>query len=192
MVDQVPSPKVIFIGDTDVGKTSLIHRAKYDQFNDSSNPSVAVGVTEMDARHNGAPISYLLVDTAGQERYRSIVPLYFRDVCGAVLVFSLLERSSFTNLPMWIDDLAKHATGEVPIIVVGNKSDKPRQKWEVTEQDALGWAKQRGITLIFTSALSGAQVTLLLDHIVRTFVVPRLGAFPSDEAPGSGTSVCCT
>jgi small GTP-binding protein len=191
MVDQVPSPKVIFIGDTDVGKTSLIHRAKYDQFNDSSNPSVGVGVTEMDVNHNGVQISYMLVDTAGQERYRCLVPLYFRDVCGAVLVFSLLEKSSFTNLPLWIDDLTKHANAEVPLIVVGNKSDKPRQKWEVTGQDALGWARERGITLIFTSALSGAQVPLLLNHIVRAFVVPSLGAFPSDEAPRPDRAVCC-
>jgi len=191
MVDPVRSPRVIFVGDTNVGKTSLIHRARYGQFNDSSIPTVAAGLTEMDADHNGVRIAYQLVDTAGQECYRSVVPIYFRDCCGAVIVFSLLDLSSFTNLQFWIDEILKFAKPDLPLVIVGNKVDRPQHDWVVTQQNALGWANERKLTLIFTSALSGDQVPLLIGHIVDTFVVPSLGGFPGEYLPAVQTRQCC-
>jgi small GTP-binding protein len=179
MVDPVRHPRVIFIGDSNVGKSSLIHRARYNDFNDGTPPTIGAGVTTMATVHQGVEINYQLLDTAGQELYRSIVPLYFRGVCGAVLVFSILEESSFNNLPAWREEIAKHGAGEIPVVVVGNKVDCPEREWRVSQSGAREWAELQKLPLIFTSASTGERVALLLNHIVFSFVVPSLGV-PSE------------
>ncbi|OHT17463.1 Ras-related protein Rab-18 [Tritrichomonas foetus] len=164
------APRVIFIGDSGVGKTSLIYRAKYKKFNDGTTPTIGAGITKMETVQNGVNIEYQLWDTAGQEIYRSVVPMYFKGVCGAVLVFSLEDRNSFVNLQSWIDELSKHTELPIPYVVVGNKIDSENQT--VTRAEARKWASDRNSFIIFTSAFSSENVDILMEHIVSNFVYP--------------------
>jgi small GTP-binding protein len=191
MIDPVRYPRVIFIGDANVGKSSLIHRARYDAFDDGTPPTISAGVTSMVALHNGVEINYQLLDTAGQEQFRSIVPLYFRGVCGAVLVFSILEESSFNSLPAWRDEIAKYADGEIPLVIVGNKVDLPEQDWRVSQSGAREWANLHKLPLIFTSASTGERVRLLLNHIVCSFVVPSIGVAGEFLSIEASNDKCC-
>jgi small GTP-binding protein len=191
MVDSAHSPRVIFVGNSNVGKSCLIHRARYGQFNEGTPSTVGAGVTSMAAVHNGVQIAYQLLDTAGQERYRSIVPLYFRGVCGAVLVFSILEQSSFAGLSLWIEEIAKHTSADLPLVVVGNKIDLPRSDWRVSQADATAWANLRKLPILFTSASTGERVALLMNHIVGSFVVPSMGVADEFLRPTDGAASCC-
>ena len=186
------SPRVVFIGDSGVGKTSLIHWAKYNKSNEAPATTIGAGITRIETVANGIPIAYQLWDTAGQEMYRSIVPMYFRGVCGIVVVFSLTQRSSFENVENWISEAEAH-TDQVPIIVVGNKCDC--SDVSVTQVEARAWGEQRRISMFFTSASTGENVGLLLEHLVKLFVVPALSggnAFANKvEPPNPLSQACC-
>ena len=169
------SPRVIFIGDSGVGETSLIYRAKFGKFTDGTAPTIGAGITVMDGVQNGVSIQYQLWDTAGQEIYRNIVPMYFKGVCGAVLVFSMDDKNSFVSLQSWIDELAQNADRPIKFVVVGNKIDK--ENLVVSHMEARKWASDRNSSIIFTSAYTSENVDILIEYIVENFVYP-----PNSEA----------
>ena len=162
------SPRVIFVGDSGVGKTSLIHRCKNKKFNETTSPTIGAGITQMQANINGKMREYQLWDTAGQEIYRNIVPIYFKGAICAVVVFSMEERQSFVSLQSWIDQLQIHADEHIGIVLCGNKIDIDSPK--VSQVEAEKWAQEHGYTIIFTSACTGENVQLMLDHVVNNWV----------------------
>lgn len=185
-------PRVVLIGDSGVGKTSLIHRAKYNKFNEAAVTTIGAGITPMEAIHNGVPIDYQLWDTAGQEIYRSIVPMYFRGVCGVLLVFSVTQASSFANLDSWIKELQKHTDSHTPLIIVGNKMDCTNDA-VVSLADVTKYSCERKIDVILTSASTGENIDILLKQIVERFVVPSLrgeGVNLSDDSRFESSSCC--
>jgi small GTP-binding protein len=163
-------PRVIFVGDSGVGKTALIHRAKNNRFNDTTTPTIGAAITDMQVEADGKKIAFQFWDTAGQEIYRKIVPIYFKGISGAILVFSMVERQSFFSLEDWIGELMAHADEHVRIIVCANKIDRDGPK--VSREEAEKWARDHGYSILFTSAVTGENVDLLVDHVVARFLGP--------------------
>lgn len=185
-------PRVVLVGDSGVGKTSLIHRAKYNKFNEAAVTTIGAGITPMDATHNGVHIDYQLWDTAGQEIYRSIVPMYFRGVCGVIVVFSMTERSSFMNLNSWFTEIQKHIDNQTPILLVGNKTDCPNDA-VVSMAEVSQYSCEKKIDVVLTSASTGENVDVMLKHIIERFVVPSLrgeGINLADDSRFEGESCC--
>ncbi|EAX97747.1 small GTP-binding protein, putative [Trichomonas vaginalis G3] len=134
-------PRIIFVGDSGVGKTSIINYAKTGKYEANSVPTIGAGTTTMSYRSNGKLIEYQLWDTAGQEIYRNIVPIYFRGAVGAIITFSMTDPTSFQNIQEWIDSLVAHADPDVKYLLVGNKIDVHELK--VSEEDVKNWAESR-------------------------------------------------
>ena len=113
--------KLIMIGDSMVGKTSIIQRFIDDHFADSNNTSPTLAwdfkVKTIDIPRVGGQgmetVRLYVWDTAGQERFRHIARMYYKDVCGVLLCFDLTDQDSFKNLQFWISDLSKHAPENV-------------------------------------------------------------------------------
>ena len=103
-----------------------------------------------------------LWDTAGQETYKSVTRSYFRGASGALLVFDLSRRSTFTSVQSWLADLRAIAEEDIVVVLVGNKLDLTEEgenKREVTRQEAEEWARKNGVLeYIETSAKSGEGV----------------------------------
>lgn len=174
-------PRVIFIGDSGVGKTSIIHRAKYGNFEIHTVPTIGAGTSNMQANFEGKKIDYQLWDTAGQEIYRNIVPIYFKGAVAAVLCFSMTDIESFHSLQSWIDQIISHADAETGITLVGNKIDA--DNITVDETDAKKWAESHGYSIFFTSAFTGQSIDLLIEHIESKYVIPSVQTLPVSEAP---------
>jgi small GTP-binding protein len=111
----------------------------------------------------GITYKFHLWDTAGQEIYRSIVPLYFRQASCAIVVFSMSSRTSFCNLRTWVDLLYSHTSHTVPLIVAGNKIDL--DELQLSRPEAMDWAAQENVPLFFTSAKSGVGINELFEHV---------------------------
>ncbi|EAY17947.1 RAS, putative [Trichomonas vaginalis G3] len=109
------SPRVIFVGDSGVGKTSIIHYMKFGSFDSHSLPTVGAGWTSMDCYFENKKIEYQLWDTAGQEIYRSLVPIYFKNAIGAIICFSLTDAISFQSLQSWVDQCLSYTANPVKI-----------------------------------------------------------------------------
>ena len=114
--------KVILIGDSGVGKSSLLscflNNVKYPDF--SSTIGIDFGSKIM--KINDEEVKLMIWDTAGQERFRAITRSYYRNINIAIIVYSIDNYNSFKHLTKWINELSSQSK-ECPIIIVGNKSD---------------------------------------------------------------------
>lgn len=100
-----------------------------------------------------------LWDTAGQETYKSVTRSYFRGASGALLVFDLSRRATFSHVTDWLNDLRQIAEPDIVVILVGNKADLAHSGREVSAEEAAGWAKANGVLrYVETSAKSGENV----------------------------------
>lgn len=104
-------------------------------------------------------------DTAGQERFNSITHNYLKGAMGVVIVFDLTEKSSFTNIQSWVTTV-KTNTGEVPNVLIGNKSDLENER-KITSAEAESKAKELGIKYFETSAQNGKNVEEAFFYIAR-------------------------
>ncbi len=112
-----------------------------------------------------------LWDTAGQETYKSVTRSYFRGASGALLVFDISRRPTFTHVTDWLNDLRQIAEADIVVVLVGNKSDLAagdENKREVTKQEAEEWAKKNGVLeYVETSAKSGEGVEMAFGRVAE-------------------------
>ena len=150
--------RLILIGDSTVGKSSLLYHFKGKE--DIADLSLTVGVDFHAKVINleGQQIKLQLWDTAGQERFRAIIQSYFRNAVGGLLVFDITNRLSFEHLDGWLEE-AKEGSSEhsIVFVLVGNKCDL-EEKREVSEEEGLQYAQKHGMDYIETSACSGNNV----------------------------------
>lgn len=143
--------KVIAIGDSSVGKTSIIHRYCKNTFAEKTKPTIGVEFYTKSLDYNDENVKLQIWDTAGQERFRGMASNYYKGACGVLLVYDVTCHESFKNLEIWYDEIIQHVRVNTAIVIVGNKKDI-KDKREITEEDAKHYAKCKGSTYIETSA----------------------------------------
>jgi Ras-related protein Rab-11A len=153
--------KSIVVGDGGVGKTALTLRFSKGFFTEDYKMTIGVDfhVKTITIDSNEGPIRSKLQiwDTGGQERFSSIRPMYYRGSLGALLIFDLTNSSSFEHLPQWIEEIRANVPTEIPLLLVGNKSD-------LVDQRAITWEEINTFTHNFnlyymeTSAKTGEGV----------------------------------
>ncbi len=118
--------KIILVGDTNVGKTTFFKHIQC-KYNDNNNFQSTVGIdfSVFHKINNDTHIKINLWDTAGQEKYKSLIKTYFRDACGYILMFDLNNMSSFESVKGWLNDIEHTNTcnHSHPILLIGNKKD---------------------------------------------------------------------
>jgi small GTP-binding protein len=115
--------KVVLIGDSGVGKTNLMTQYARNEFNLHSKSTIGVEFMNKTIEYDNNIIKIQIWDTAGQERYRALTSAYFRGASGVVLLYDITHHISFENITkIWIP-LVKSHLENIPIILIGNKSD---------------------------------------------------------------------
>jgi Rab family protein len=102
-------------------------------------------------------------DTGGQERFRSMSSLYYRDAAAAILVYDCADPASFESVKYWVEELRAKGPSNVVIAVAGNKSDQPAEKKMVDPAVAKAYCDENGMLFFETSALSGDNVSQLFE-----------------------------
>ena len=187
-------PRVIFIGESSVGKTSIITRATTGVFDPNTAATIGAGVQPISVEVDGRQHKFHLWDTAGQEIFRSIVPLYFKQAVCAIVVFSLADQKSFDALPEWIDLLNSHSERNVPVVIVGNKKDiehaasasgNASEMRFVEVQDVKKFCNDKKYPFFFTSAVTGENIKNLFEFIAEKYIAnihePEVTSFLSSE-----------
>jgi len=166
--------KVIILGESGTGKSSLLYRFKQGEFYTQSISTIGVDFEAKCFEMNGNQIKVHFWDVAGQEKFRSIVQSYFRSASGALLVFDLSSRDSFQQLDNWITNLYEYGgyrEGIKPILLlVGNKVDyADRSNIRAINQDEIdAFMEKYGInTYLETSAKTGQNVDKIFEGIVQ-------------------------
>ena len=143
--------KVVILGDTMVGKTSLIVKHVNNDFK-IHKPTISASFLSLKKTLANQKILQIdFWDTAGQENYRSMTNIYCRDADVGIIVFDLTNEKSFQNLGSWIEYLKNF--NEVPFIICGNKSDLPKR--EISIEKAYEFANSIDVNYFDTSAFTG-------------------------------------
>jgi len=115
--------KVVLVGESGVGKSSLIQQFTQGEFQQDLRATIGVEFALHEMEVDGKKIRTQIWDTAGQERYRAITNLYYRRAHGVILVYDVTTHSSFRALDRWLDEARTHIPTDACITLVGNKSD---------------------------------------------------------------------
>lgn len=117
--------KIVIIGEAGVGKTSLMSKFVSDTFSDQMQPTIGCDIQNKTVEVEGTSLEVRLWDTAGSERFQSMLPLYYRGCHGAILVYDVTRRNTFLKLRDWLSELENNLTNDNAIVmIIGNKIDK--------------------------------------------------------------------
>ncbi|XP_028813388.1 ras and EF-hand domain-containing protein homolog [Denticeps clupeoides] len=156
--------KVVLVGNSSVGKTSLLRRFCDGSFHPGTSATVGIDYRVKTLTVDGSQVALQLWDTAGQERYRSITKQFFRKADGVVIVYDVTTEQSFTAVRHWLASVQDGAGEEdLPIMLLGNKADLDKQR-QVPGQVGEALAKDKQLMFHECSACSGHNV---LDCMVR-------------------------
>eukprot|EP01024_Parvocaulis_polyphysoides_P013322 TRINITY_DN15211_c0_g1_i2.p2 TRINITY_DN15211_c0_g1~~TRINITY_DN15211_c0_g1_i2.p2 ORF type:complete len:240 (+),score=29.60 TRINITY_DN15211_c0_g1_i2:87-722(+) len=180
--------KVLMIGDTNVGKSSLMLRFADDTFSENYISTIGVNFKIRTVKVDGKVTKFQIWDTAGQERFRALTNRYYRGVHGIIVVYDVTNQQSFESVKDWLTEIERYADENVNKLIVGNKSDLVAQKVVDTET-AQAFADEQGIPFIETSAKEATNV----DQAFKTMdqqIKNRSGSGPPVPSPfgGQGSS----
>ncbi|KAK5605332.1 hypothetical protein CRENBAI_009240 [Crenichthys baileyi] len=158
--------KVILVGNSSVGKTSLLRSFCEGRFHPATAATVGIDYSVKTLTLDNMQIAMQLWDTAGQERYRSITKQFFRKADGVVLMYDVTVEESFKAVKPWLLNVQEVAGEGIPILLLGNKMDMTRER-EVSYKDAKQLAFENKVMFSEVSAYTGRNVTDSLTHLAR-------------------------
>ena len=154
MSPENPKYKLIFLGDQGVGKSCILNRFLNDTFEEEYQATIGLDFQSKNVQIDNQDIHLLLYDTAGQEKFRSLIPMYTRDANIILLVYDISNKDSFVNLSQWLKDLTNVNMDEVILCIVGNKIDL-NDKRAVNAEEGKKFAEERGFIFQEISAKTG-------------------------------------
>eukprot|EP01084_Bolivina_argentea_P292944 503767_1 len=149
--------KFICLGDTGVGKSSLLLQFTDKRFNPIHDLTIGVEFGTQTIAINNETIKLQIWDTAGQETFRSITRSYYRNTAGALLVYDITRRETFAHVSQWLTDVGTHGSANMVVILVGNKSDLENLR-QVSTEEAQRFAQEHGLLFMEASAKTGNGV----------------------------------
>jgi len=148
--------KLVLLGDTEVGKSSTVVRFVKNKF---SHQCATIGATFLNqkVKMEDFTVSFQIWDTAGQEKFKSLVPMYYKGAHAALVVYDITDRESFENSKGWVNELQKSEGVDIVIALAGNKVDLEERR-KVQRLEAKTFAEQQGFIFRETSAKTGENV----------------------------------
>ncbi|KAK8885953.1 GTPase activity protein [Tritrichomonas musculus] len=168
------SCKLVVLGDSGVGKTTLIHKYVNNEFRADFKSTIGADFTAKEiVVENNYKIDLQIWDTAGEIRFHSVGAAFYRGTDACIIVYDVTSRESFNRIKMWQDDLYTKSgvddTANFPLIVFGNKKDLD-DKREVTYEEASQWSKANRIPVLEVSAKSGENIEVGFQNIIKIFM----------------------
>jgi len=166
--------KVLLLGESCVGKTSIFHRYVKDEYNQAYKATIGADFFSKDLKVDEKEVILQIWDTAGQERYQSLGVTFFRGSDACILVYDITDERSFHALTSWVDQFLQGVGANVNspkdsgfiFIVLGNKCDLSDQR-QVSSETAKEFCTEHGFHFFETSAKNGFQVQDAFEYIAR-------------------------
>ncbi|KDR72957.1 hypothetical protein GALMADRAFT_252317 [Galerina marginata CBS 339.88] len=181
--------KLLLIGNSSVGKSSLLLRFSDEQWlpEDESSATIGVDFRVHKMEIKGKKVKLSIWDTAGQERFRTITSSYYRGAQGVILVYDVANRESFEALPRWYSELETYVSSSVVKILVGNKVDKEFSR-QVPTAEAEKFATRMSSLFIETSAKTAVGVKETFQEVVEKILdTPELWESSISGSKGQNT-----
>lgn len=199
--------KIIILGDSGVGKTSLMNQYVNKRFSNQYKATIGADFLTKEVMIDDKLVTLQIWDTAGQERFQSLGVAFYRGADACILVYDITVEKSFTQLQSWRDEFLSQASprdpDNFPFVVIGNKIDREQER-RVSKSQATTWCKSKGskpIPYYETSAkeaikveaafLEAAQMALHQESTAEPDVFIPDTINLSKQAPPPKSSGCC-
>ncbi|CAF2532421.1 unnamed protein product [Rotaria sp. Silwood2] len=192
--------KMVLLGESAVGKSSLALRFAKGQYQDHAESTIgAAFLTHTLQIDSDTSLKVELWDTAGQERYHSLAPMYYRGAQAALVVYDITNSESLRRAKMWVKELRQVNASDMVIGLAGNKADLATgNKRQVDTREVADYAEENGLIFMETSAKRGDNVTEIFMNVARQVAAKQPtstlnkphGAFPPAK-PKKESSTCC-
>ena len=169
--------KILLLGDSNVGKSSLISRYVDGLWSDVFVPTIGVDFKVKTLEIGNKNIKMQIWDTAGQERFRNIISSYFRGSHGILLIYDITNKNSFNNLQDWLEVIENNANKNVLKILIGNKNDLEEDR-QIKTEEGQSFANRNNMQFIETSAKTNTNVTDAFEALAKIMM-----EFNSDKKP---------
>jgi small GTP-binding protein len=177
------SIKVVLVGEAGVGKTSIISQftsKKFDPHRETSLSAQFISKT-VNFQDLGKEIKFDIWDTVGQEKYRSLAKIFYKDAKVIVFVYDITTEYSFNELKnYWYEETRSNTDGSPILAVVGNKIDLYKDQ-KVSNNDGKEFAEKIGAIFQTTSAQSDSGISTLFDNIGKTYLIPDFDYKATDK-----------
>ena len=168
------SIKVVLIGESGVGKTSIISQFTKGLFNPDimSTNGATFSTKKKEYKEENKTLSFEIWDTAGQEKYRSLAKMFFKDAAVALIVYDITSKKSFDEIKKyWMNLVKENGPKKVIMYIVGNKYDLLEQE-AVKEEEAREYARNEKVSFWLTSAKDSTGIDELFDEIGKKYLEP--------------------
>ena len=173
--------KIITLGDTNVGKTSLIMRYTINEFNTNSLNTIGMDSKIKDIEIDSKKIKIKIWDSAGQERFRSMQKYYYNKVDGIIFVYDITKKNTLKIIDSWIDEVKENVKGDISFILVGNKTDLEEER-EVSIIEGEKFAQKYNYHFLECSAANGIGVNEIFDYLVRDILKKKENQFNDNNS----------
>ena len=174
--------KIVFSGNQNVGKTSIIHRFIYETFEENYQATIGIDFMSQKMFVEDKIIILNLWDTAGQERFKSLIPSYIKDSAVAIVCYDVTNAESFQSVGKWIEDARAIRDDDVMLILVGNKADMDATR-QVTTEQGKAYAEEMNLGFYETSAKTGANIKTMFNDLAK-----KLTGIETDPIPNGETA----
>ena len=161
--------KVLLLGNSDVGKSSIILRYVEQTWSDIFVPTIGVDFKVKTLQINKKNVKMQIWDTAGQERFRTVVSSYFKGSHGIFIIYDITNRESFKNLENWLGEIEKNASDKVLKILIGNKCDLEQER-EIQFEEGQAFANRNGMQFIETSAKNNTNINEAFEALAKLMI----------------------
>ena len=171
ITDEKLSFKIIMIGPANSGKTSIVRRYVDKKFNDDYKVTVGFDYMNKEITIGKKKVNIQLWDTAGTEMFQSLSSSYYRNSCGALVVFDVLDRKSFESLNTWINYYREHRDHnyEELIYLIGNKIDSKDRV--ISKKEAMDFMEENNLKEYYeSSAKKGDNIDNIFNNIAKDLI----------------------
>lgn len=178
--------KLVLLGESAVGKSSLVLRFVKGQFHEYQESTIGAAFLTQTVGVDDTTIKFEIWDTAGQERYHSLAPMYYRGAQVAIVVYDITSQDTFVRAKTWVKELQRQASPNIVIALAGNKSDLADKRLVETDE-AQAYADDNGLLFMETSAKTASNVNEIFMAIARK--LPKTDSSAASQSRTRGVNL---